>query len=340
MRTSSAAAVVPPGEVTFRRAGRGADRCGGAPRPRDSGAGEARREVGRQARRRARPGQALGQEDVGRPGAGHGRDRIDERLGGEPLDAADAGEQQIRHLALLGSPGLRHAPVAPRPMLAGRFGMARTTARARGQTGRAGRRSSCRPGSRPGRVSGPISASMAGAASSSALRLDGENHGLGGRGRRRRDSGAMPRAAAERAISGAGWGRASLRPTGRGRRRASRPRWRRPSCRRRPGPGCGAGLAMRPEMKWASAPGIGDQTRSSASVSPCAANSLNQAQASPCVSNSTASSASRADLPAQMHELECLVIAFAGVGRRLEQHFALTRSLAPRRRRAAGRGGT
>ena len=87
--------MVPPGEVTAcaqfgRRLGRAVQQLG---RPGHRGAGQPCREAGRQPRLLAGLGQAFGEmEDIGRPGAGNRRHRVDEPLVVEPFDAADRGE--------------------------------------------------------------------------------------------------------------------------------------------------------------------------------------------------------------------------------------------------------
>ena len=131
--TASAAAVVPPGEVTFWRsvAGSSGDWCSSSPEPetvaRASRIGERRIEPGRDAGR----GQAFGeQEHVGRTGAGDGGDRIDQRFVVDPADLADGRQQLVAQLRVGAAVtwALPTHTVMPRPIAAGVFGMVRTTA--------------------------------------------------------------------------------------------------------------------------------------------------------------------------------------------------------------------
>ena len=137
MRISSAAAVVPPGEVTFWRrvAGGKVALEQQLARARHGGAREALGEIGGKAGVRAGLGQALDKmEHISRPGPRQGRDRIDEIFALDSHSTMPTLRKQrigSRRCVSLTS-RLAAAPVAPRPMLAGRLGMARTIAVAAG----------------------------------------------------------------------------------------------------------------------------------------------------------------------------------------------------------------
>ena len=101
--TSSAAAVVPPGEVTFSRSTLGVERRAVQQFAR-AGDGFAR-ELCRQRRRQAGRGAGLRQrfgeqKDVGRSRAGHRRHRVHQRFVVDPLDRAGRREQAVREVAL------------------------------------------------------------------------------------------------------------------------------------------------------------------------------------------------------------------------------------------------
>ena len=132
MSTSSAAAVVPPGEVTFCRKRRGVE-IGAVQQFAGAGDGLTREpagEVGRQAGSDAGLGHGLRkQEHVGRPGAGHGGDGVDQAFVVDPFDLADGGEQARGELALICADlGVGGGDGDAAPIAAGVFGMARTIA--------------------------------------------------------------------------------------------------------------------------------------------------------------------------------------------------------------------
>ena len=147
--TSSAAAVVPPGEVTFCRKRRGRQRramqqfAGAGDGLARELLGERRRQAGRSAGLRHRFGQ---QEDIGRAGARHRGHRVHQRFVVDPFDRAGRG-QQARGRACAPARVTRRLPTAtvmPRPIAAGVFGMARTIA-ALGQGAFRGSRACARP---------------------------------------------------------------------------------------------------------------------------------------------------------------------------------------------------
>ncbi len=99
IRISSAAAVVPPGEVTFSRsvAASSCERCNNSPAPATVSRASFIASSGGKPRRDARLGQAFGQQkNIGGAGAGNRRHRIDQLFVLHPLDGADGGKQIVR----------------------------------------------------------------------------------------------------------------------------------------------------------------------------------------------------------------------------------------------------
>ncbi len=102
--TPSAAAVVPPGEVTFWRkvAASSGDRCSNSPEPdtvaRASRAARSARQAGGGAGAREAFGE---QEHIGRAGARNGGDRVEQQFIRDPFDRADRAEQPVGERALM-----------------------------------------------------------------------------------------------------------------------------------------------------------------------------------------------------------------------------------------------
>ena len=133
--TSSAAAVVPPGEVTFWRsvAEESSERCSSSPEPATVSRASLVASCLRQARLDAGARQFLGeQEDIGRPRAGDRGHRIHQTLvsthSTEPV-ARSSASATARCAALTFFAAT--ATVMPRPIAAGVLGIARTTRRRR-----------------------------------------------------------------------------------------------------------------------------------------------------------------------------------------------------------------
>ena len=97
MSTASAAAVVPPGEVTFLRssAGERSERWRSSPAPSTVARAKRAASSGEQPELLGGLGQALDEvEDIGRSRAGDRGDGVDQRLVVEPDDLADGFEQR------------------------------------------------------------------------------------------------------------------------------------------------------------------------------------------------------------------------------------------------------
>jgi hypothetical protein len=218
MSTSSAAAVVPPGEVTFWRSVAGGSSLWNRSSPAPVTVARARRSRDpRQARRDARLGQALDEvEHVGRARARHGRDGVDEVLRGSHSTMPLLPEQRIGH----GRCASLTSGLAAAPWRRGRCWRAGSAWRARRR--RPGSRERRSPMVLPARIeidegaSGPQAARSRGRRVVQHLRLDGEHQHLGG-GRARGVQGDAP-LPAEPVISSDGCGsrtvtpRASARP--------------------------------------------------------------------------------------------------------------------------------